>query len=167
MSSSGRFSRRALAQLLVVFVAGVTVSRAFAGGDELPPPLDKEIVNPKIPTIVDATITGFTPEGYARLQVNAMYKPAPRPNIRLRAPNLVRGYLKDRADGVEDLTPMKILVGKDQRRFLLFMQDDLLYSTYNNRWEIREEREKQLVVFDGRKWKPLKEITRLIPQPAE
>ncbi|MCP4811095.1 MAG: hypothetical protein GY888_01185, partial [Planctomycetaceae bacterium] len=38
-----------------------------------------------------------------------------------------------------------------------------LYSTYNNRFEIREDKKKQLTVNTGSGWKPLKEMVALIP----
>ena len=45
-----------------------------AAGDELPPGLEVAIRNPAIPMIVDATITGFTKEGYAKIKVNKEFR---------------------------------------------------------------------------------------------
>ena len=129
-----------------------------AAGDELPPGLEVAIKNPAIPMIVDATITGFTKEGHARIKVNKVYKkPAGR---KAGVPTTVRGYRMDGAKG--RVVPIRIITDKGKKRFLFFLQGDLLYSTYNNRFEIKEDKAGKLIVHTGRKWQPLADMTRLI-----
>lgn len=124
----------------------------------MPPGLEVAIKNPAIPMIVDATITGFTKEGHARIKVNRVYrKPAGR---KAGVPTTVRGYRMDGAKG--RVVPIRILTDKGKKRFLFFLKGDLLFSTYNNRFEIKEEKAGKLVVHTGRKWQPLADMTRLI-----
>ena len=133
-----------------------------ADEDELPPGLDQAIKNPAIPMIVDATITKFTKEGYAQIKVNKVYK-APKPVAGKKAalPILVKGYS---SAGVNPrVVPIRIITDRGKTRFLFFLDGDLLYSTYNNRFEIREDKKKKLTVNTGRGWKPLKEMVALIP----
>lgn len=132
-----------------------------AAGDELPPGLEVAIKNPAIPMIVDATITGFTKEGYAKIKVNKVYK-APKASTgkTIAAPEKVRGY---RMDGAKDrIVSLRIITDKGKKRFLFFLQGDLLYSTYNNRFEIREEKSGKLFVLTGKKWQALADMTKLI-----
>ena len=132
-----------------------------AAGDELPPGLEMTIRNPAIPMIVDATITSFTKEGYAKIKVNKVYK-APKSSTgkTIAAPVTVRGY---RMDGAKDrVVPIRIITDKGKKRFLFFLQGDLLYSTYNNRFEIKEDKAGKLIVKTGRKWQFLAAMTKLI-----
>ena len=129
-----------------------------AAGDELPPGLEVAIKNPAIPMIVDATIAGFTKEGHARIKVNKVYKkPAGSKAV---VPTIVKGYRMDGANG--RVVPIRIITDKGKKRFLFFLKGDLLYSTYNNRFEIKEEKGGKLVVHTGRKWQPLADMTKLL-----
>ena len=130
--------------------------------DELPPGLEQAIKNPAIPTIVDATITKFTKEGYAQIKVNKVYKAAkPVAGKKGAPPTVVKGYS---SGGVNPrIVPIRIITDRGKTRFLFFLDGDLLYSTYNNRFEIRQDKKKQLTVNTGRGWKPLKEMVALIP----
>ncbi|MFP6873307.1 MAG: hypothetical protein VCA55_07320 [Verrucomicrobiales bacterium] len=133
-----------------------------AAGDELPPGLELIISNPAIPIIVDATITNFTKEGHAEIKVNKIYK-APKASAgkKIAVPEKVRGYLMD---GVNPrVVPIKIITDKGKKRFLFFLKGDLLYSTYNNRFEIKEDKTGKLIVHTGRKWQPLADTVKLIP----
>ena len=128
-----------------------------AAGDELPPGLEVAIRNPAIPMIVDATITGFTKEGYAKIKVNKVYK-APKASTgkTIAAPEKVRGYRMDGAKG--RVVPIRIITDKGKKRFLFFLKGDLLYSTYNNRFEIKQEKAGKLMIHTGREWKPLADM---------
>ena len=150
---------------LYVLIAAVTAD--WAAADELPPALEQAITAPEIPMIVDATITGFNSEGHAEILVNFLYKPVATPGEKTPPPAMIRGYVQDRADGVETIVPMNLITSRGETRFLFFLNGDLLHSTYNNRFEIRLDKEKQLIVNTGRDWKPLKDIVRLIPQTEE
>ncbi len=130
-------------------------------GDELPPSLEMEIGDPRIPVIVDATIQKFNAAGHAQIKVNTVYKPMPGGGVEV--PSIVRGYVASKAGGVEKIATMKLLTNRGTTRFLLFLDGDLLFSTYNNRFEIRKEND-QLVVNTGRAWRPLKDIVGLIPR---
>ena len=135
-----------------------------AGGDELPPGLMQAIVNPSIPTIVDATILGFNKEGHGEIKVNAVYKHDSAKG-EFVPPKLVRGY---GYAGSDRIAPLRVVIGK-KGRFLLFLNGDLLHSTYNNRFPIREGKNGELEVGTGFNgggdpWKPLGEIIRAIPK---
>jgi hypothetical protein len=128
------------------------------GDDELPPGLMQAIANPAIPTIVDATILGFSKEGHGEIKVNAVYKHDTAKG-EFVPPKLVRGY---GYAGTDRIAPLRALIGK-KGRFLLFLNGDLLHSTYNNRFPIREGKNGELEVgigFNGGggPWKPLKGI---------
>ena len=133
-----------------------------AGGDELPPGLMQTIANPAIRTIVDATILGFNKEGHGEIKVNAVYK-HDSSNGKFVPPKSVRGY---GYVGTDRIAPLKVVIGK-KGRFLLFLNGDLLHSTYNNRFPIREGKNGELEIgvgFNGGggPWKPLGEIIRAI-----
>jgi hypothetical protein len=147
--------------VFILFTASLPASLR-AQQDELPPGLEQAIRNPAIPTIVDATITKFTKEGYAQIKVNKVYKAAkPVAGKKSPLPTLVKGYS---SGGVNPRTvPIRIITDRGKTRFLFFLDGDLLYSTYNNRFEIRQDKKKQLTVNTGRGWKPLKEVVALIP----
>ena len=136
--------------------------------DELPPGLEQAIRNPSIPMIVDATILKFNKEGHAEITVNAIYKsPRDKKGTKVSPPAKVRGYAA--AGKVVRVTPLRIITNRGQTRFLFFLDGDLLYSTYNNRFEIREKKDGSLEVGTGFNggggpWKPLKDIIKLIPK---
>ncbi|MBU63741.1 MAG: hypothetical protein CMI26_14715 [Opitutae bacterium] len=135
-----------------------------AGGDELPSGLMQAIANPAIPTIVDATILGFNKEGHGEIKVNAVYK-NDSAKAKFVPPKSVRGY---GYAGSDNIAPLRVVIGK-KGRFLLFLNGDLLHSTYNNRFPIREGKNGKLEVgvgFNGGggPWKPLGEIVRAIPK---
>ena len=135
-----------------------------AGGDELPPGLMQAISNPAIPTIVDATILRFNEEGHGEIKVNAVYKHSSAKG-KFVPPQSVRGY---GYVGTDRIAPLRVVIGK-KGRFLLFLNGDLLHSTYNNRFPIREDKNGKLEVgigFNGGggPWKPLDEIIRVIPK---
>jgi len=132
-----------------------------AGGDELPPGLMQAIVNP---SIVDATILGFNKEGHGEIKVNAVYK-YDSSKGKFVPPKSVRGY---GYAGTDRIAPLRVVIGK-KGRFLLFLNGDLLHSTYNNRFPIREGKNGELEVgigFNGAggPWKPIKEIVVKIPE---
>ena len=134
------------------------------GGDELPPGLMQAIVNPSIPTIVDATILGFNKEGHGEIKVNAVNK-NDSAKAKFVPPKTVRGY---GYAGSDNIAPLRVVIGK-KGRYLLFLNGDLLHSTYNNRFPIREGKNGKLEVgvgFNGGggPWKPLGEIVRAIPK---
>ena len=135
-----------------------------AGGDELPPGLMQAIANPEIPAIVDATILGFNKEGHGEIKVNAVYKDDSAKG-KFVPPKSVRGY---GYVGSDKIAPLRVVIGR-QGRYLLFLNEDLLHSTYNNRFPIREGKNGKLEIdigFNGRggPWKPLGEIVRAIPK---
>ena len=148
--------------LILLFLVTTLTVPLRADEDELPPGLDQAIKNPAIPMIVDATITKFTKEGYAEIKVNKVYKAPKAVAGKKRAlPTRVKGYS---SDGVNPrIVPIRIITDRGKTRFLFFLDGDLLYSTYNNRFEIRQDKKKQLTVNTGRGWKPLKDMVALIP----
>ncbi|MDC0157893.1 hypothetical protein OAK38_09035 [Verrucomicrobia bacterium] len=134
-----------------------------AGGDELPPGLMQAIANPAIRTIVDATILGFNKEGHGKIKVNAVYKHDSAKG-KFVPPKSVRGY---GYVGSDKIAPLRVVIGREGR-YLLFLNGDLLHSTYNNRFPIREDKNGKLEIgigFNGAggPWKPLKEIIQGIP----
>jgi len=135
-----------------------------AGGDELPPGLMQAISNPAIPTIVDATILRFNEKGHGEIKVNAVYKHSSSKG-KFLPPKSVRGY---GYVGTDKIAPLRVVIGGRAGRFLLFLNGDLLHSTYNNRFPIREGKNGKLEVgvgFNGGggPWRPLKEIIKEIP----
>ena len=136
--------------------------------DELPPGLEPAIRNPGIPMIVDATILKFNKEGHAEIKVNAAYKSSrDKKGAKVAPPAKVRGYAS--IGKVVRVTPLSIITNRGQTRFLFFLDGDLLFSTYNNRFEFREKKDGSLEVGTGFNggggpWKPLKEIVKLIPR---
>ncbi len=149
---------------LIVFLsllAAPAVSLS-AGEDELPPGLEEAITDPAIPVIIDATITKFTTDGYAEIKVNKVYK-APQDPVdkTVVIPSFVKGYLMDAVK--RRVVPISIITDTGKTRFLFFLDGDLLFSTYNNRFEILQDKKNHLVVDTGRGWKPLTDIVKLIP----
>ena len=151
-------------------------ARQSSADDPLPPGLDHAIANPKIPMIVDVTIVKFSKAGHGEIRVNRIYKPAAdrksgatRKNAGIVVPKVVRGY---GYEGSDKVAPLSVVTGRGQTRFLMFLDGDLLFSTYNNRFPIRERKDGLLEVgigFNGGggPWKPLRDIVRLIPGGAE
>ena len=92
------------------------------------------ISNPAIPTIVDATILRFNEEGHGEIKVNAVYKHSSAKG-KFVPPKSVRGY---GYAGSVKIAPLRVVIGGRTERFLLFLNGDLLHSTYNNRFPIRE-----------------------------
>jgi hypothetical protein len=134
-------------------------------GDERPPGLMQAITNPAIPTIVDATILGFNKEGHGEIKVNTVYK---HDSVKGKfvPPKSVRGY---GYAGSDKIAPLRVVISGRKGRFLLFLNGDLLHSTYNNRFPIREGKNGELEVgvgFNGGggPWKPLGELVRAIPK---
>lgn len=147
---------------ILFLLAFAFVSEASA--DELPPGLEQAIANPAIPTIVDATVLGFNKQGHGEIKVNAVYKHSSA-NGKFVPPKSVRGY---GYVGTDRIAPLKVVIGK-KGRFLLFLNGDLLHSTYNNRFPIREGKNGKLEVgvgFNGGggPWKPLGDVIRAIPK---
>ena len=134
--------------------------------DPLPPGLDQAIRDPKIPVIVDAAILKYNKAGHGEIKVHTIYKPTAKgKNIKVTPPKWIRGY---GYVGNDKVAPLRIVVGGRPGRFLLFLDGDLLYSTYNNRFPIREGKNGALEVgigFNGGgvPWKPLKDMVKLIP----
>lgn len=152
---------RSIALSLIALVLMLAYS---ADADELPPGLEEVIGNPKIPIIVDATITRFNQAGHAEIRVHSVYK-APKDinGAEVKVPTIVRGYASVSKNQVR-VVPLRVITDKGKKRFLFFLNGDLLFSTYNNRFEIRSSKDKQLLVHTGRAWKPLKEVVNLIPK---
>ena len=124
----------------------------------------KAISNPAIPTIVDATILRFNEEGHGEIKVNAVYKHSSAKG-KFVPPKSVRGY---GYAGSVKIAPLRVVIGGRTERFLLFLNGDLLHSTYNNRFPIRAGKNGKLEVgvgFNGGggPWKPLNEIIKEIP----
>lgn len=165
------FSHPLLATFLLFGSVPFTFSDEFppglgrkAGGDELPPGLMHAIANPAIPTIIDATILSFNKEGHGEIKVNAVYKHSSSTG-KFVPPKSVKGY---GYAGSDKIAPLRVVIGGRTERFLLFLNGDLLHSTYNNRFPIREGKNGELEVgigFNkaGGPWKPLKEIIKKIP----
>ena len=152
--------------LLLGFLPSIALD--LQARDELPPGLEQAIRNPAIPMIVDATILKFNKEGHAEIKVNKVYKaPVDKNGAKVAPPTKVRGYAA--IGKVVRVTPIKIITNRGETRFLFFLDGDLLYSTYNNRFQIRETKDGSLEVGTGFNggggpWKPLEEIVKLIPR---
>ncbi len=160
------FGFRSLAFLLLSLIVEPLIPQT--NGDELPPGLEQAIRNPVIPMIVDATILKFNKEGHAEIKVNAVYKsPRDKNGAKIAPPVKVRGYAS--IGKVIRVTPLSIITNRGQTRFLFFLDGDLLYSTYNNRFEVRPKKDGSLEVGTGFNggggpWKSLKDIIKLIPK---
>ena len=134
--------------------------------DPLPTGLDQAIRNPKIPIIVDASIVKYNKAGHGEIKVHAIYKPTSKgKKIKETLPKWIRGY---GYVGSDKIAPLRIVAGGRPGRFLFLLDGDLLYSTYNNRFPIREGKNGALEVgigFNGggAPWKPLKDMVKLIP----
>lgn len=139
---------------LAFWVAGFSAPLA---ADELPPSLESAIKDPAIPMILDATILSFNPEGHAVIRVNKIYKQSGK----AEPPKVIRGYAIDPAG--EKIAPLRVITNKGEDRFLFFLKGDLLHSTYNNRFALKEK-DGSFLVHTGREWKPLQPIVATIPK---
>ena len=134
--------------------------------DERPAGLDQAIRDPKVAMIVDATILKYNKAGHGEIKVHTIYKPAASgKKIKVTPPKWIRGY---GYEGSDKIAPLRIVAGGRLGRFLFLLDGDLLYSTYNNRFPIKEGKKGVLEVgigFNGggAPWKPLKDIVKLIP----
>lgn len=152
--------------LLLGFLPSIALG--LQARDELPPGLEQAIRNPAIPMIVDATILKFTKEGHAEIKVNQVYKaPVDKNGAKVAPPTKVRGYAA--VGKVVRVTPLSIITNRGETRFLFFLDGDLLYSTYNNRFQVRETKDGSVEVGTGFNggggpWKPLEDIVKLIPR---
>lgn len=73
--------------------------------------------------------------------------------------------------GSDRIAPLRIVAGGRPGRFLFLLEGDLLYSTCNNCFPVREGKKGMPEVgvgFNGggAPWKPLKEMVKLIPGTA-
>lgn len=138
--------------------------------DELPPGLEQAILNPKAPAIVDATILRFNEKGHGEIKVHAVYKPDPKgAENSFVPPKWIRGY---GYVGSDRIAPLRVVIGGRTGRYLLFLDGDLLHSTYNNRFPIRVGGKGALevgVAFNGggAPWKPLKKIVAMLPAASK
>ena len=134
--------------------------------DERPAGLDQAIRDPKVPMIVDATILRYNKAGHGEIKVHTIYKPSVNEQkIKVTPPQWIRGY---GYVGSNKIAPLRIVAGGRPGRFLFLLDGDLLYSTYNNRFPIREGKSGALEVgigFNGggEPWKTLKGMIKLIP----
>ncbi|MGI9466799.1 MAG: hypothetical protein ACR2OA_06735 [Rubripirellula sp.] len=143
---------------------------ATATADEpVPEGLPAAIKNPAIPSILDVTILAYNNEGHGMIAINKIYKKgkSTRRN-RWSPPTSIRGY---GYAGSDKTAPLKTIIGGKRTRFLVLLDGDLLYSTYNNRFPIREGDQGTLEVgvgFNGSggPWLALSEITKQIPGSA-
>jgi len=147
------------------------------GDDPLPAGLNEAIRNPLIPVIVDATVLKYDKLGYGEIKINTIFNSGPDgknqkgdgKKIIATVPKLIRGYS---IDGKTKIAPLKVVLGGNTGRFILFLDGDLLYSTYNNRFPIRQTKEGKFEVgigFNGggAPWKPLWEMLCLLPEYPE
>lgn len=152
-----------------VLIMACVANHAFAD-DPLPAGLDKAIENPNIPSILDVTILKYNKEGHGEIKVNAIHKTgASVGGKKWLPPRVIRGY---GYVGSDKIATLKIVAGGQTKRFLVFLDGDLLYSTYNNRFPIREGEKRVLEVgigFNGGggPWLPLDDIVKRIAQPAK
>ncbi len=146
----------------------VLFTLATATGDEpVPEGLPAAIKDPAIPTILDVTILHYNDEGHGFIAINHIYKKGKsNRNEGWSPPKFIRGY---GYAGSNDIAPLKTIVGGRKTRFLVFLDGDLLYSTYNNRFPIRERVQGTLEVgggFNGSggPWLLLDELAKKIPR---
>ncbi|MEC7862685.1 MAG: hypothetical protein VYC70_08625 [Verrucomicrobiota bacterium] len=148
--------------------------------DPLPEGVIAAIRNENIPIIVDASVIKFNEEGHGEIKVHTIYKPGKitkqeksvtpltlkKKEVRTSVANWIRGY---GLEGSDKIAPLRLIINGKPGRFLFFLDGDLLYSTYNNQFPIREAKSGSLEVgtaFNGSggPWKPLKEVVKLIPK---
>ena len=159
--------RIALSAFTLFFVLGLIPE--VSADDPLPPGLDQAIRDPKVAMIVDATILKYNKAGHGEIKMHTIYKPAHKgKKIKVTPPKWIRGY---GYVGNDKIAPLRIVAGGRSARFLFLLDGDLLYSTYNNRFPVREGKNDALEVgigFNGggAPWKPLKDMVKLIPSVA-
>ena len=160
--------------VILLFLSSLTPCK---GDDPLPAGLNEAIRNPLIPVLVDATVLKYDKLGYGEIKINTIFKIGPDGKQQngdtkkpvATVPKIIRGYS---IDGKAKIAPLKVVLGGNTGRFLLFLDGDLLYSTYNNRFPIRHTKEGKFEVgigFNGggAPWKPLWEMLCLLPQYPE
>ena len=146
------------------------ITLANANADEpVSEGLPAAIKNPAIPSILDVTILAYNNEGHGMFAINKIYKKgkSTRHN-RWSPPTSIRGY---GYAGSDKTAPLKTIIGGKKTRFLVLLDGDLLYSTYNNRFPIRVGAQGTLEVGvgfngSGEPWHPLSDITKQIPESA-
>ena len=157
---------KGIALLAFTFFSILGSAGQVSADDPLPAGLDQAIRDPRIPMIVDATILKYNKAGHGEIKVHTIYKPTAKgKKIEGTPPRWIRGY---GYVGSDRIAPLRIVAGGRPGRFLFFLDGDLLYSTYNNRFPIREGKKGVLEVgigFNGvgAPWKPLKDMVKLIP----
>ncbi|MEC7566412.1 MAG: type II secretion system protein GspG [Planctomycetota bacterium] len=153
---------------VVIVLLSLAVMAPCKGDDPLPPGLTEAIRNPLIPVIVDATVLRYDKQGYGEIKINTVFSSGPSkkqgetPAVEL--PRVIRGYS---IDGKTKIAPLKVVLSGNTGRFLLFLDGDLLFSTYNHHFPIREMKPGKVEVgvgFNGggAPWKPLWEMLCLI-----
>ncbi len=162
---------------LVVVLLILSALTPCQGDDPLPAGLNEAIRNPLIPVIVDATVLKYNKLGYGEIKINTIFDIGPDgkqqngdiKKIAVTVPKVIRGYS---IDGKTKIAPLKVVLGGSTGRFLLFLDGDLLYSTYNNRFPIRQTKEGKFEVgigFNGggAPWEPLWEMLCVLPAYPE
>ena len=147
------------------------------GDDPLPAALNEAIRNPLIPVIVDATVLKYDKLGYGEIKINTIFNIGPDgkqqngdiKKLAVTVPKIIRGYS---IDGKSKIAPLKVVLGGSAGRFLLFLDGDLLYSTYNNYFPIRHTKEGKFEVGtgfngSGAPWEPLWEMLCALPEYPE
>ena len=143
----------------------LALNHAFAD-DPQPAGLSAAIGNPDIPSILDVTILSYTEAGHGEITVNKVYKAGPPTSDEIWSPpKYIRGY---GYNGSDKIAPLKAITNPQTKRFLVFLDKDLLYSTYNNRFPIREDARGTLEVgtgFNGSggPWVAMSDVAKRIP----
>ena len=158
----GRYASGAFAMVLFTL--------ATATADEpIPEGLPAAIKNPAIPSILDVTILRYNDEGHGVIAINKIYREGKSTRgDGWSPPKSIRGY---GYAGLDKIAPLKIVANGKTTRFLVLLDGDLLYSTYNNRFPIRESDQGTLEVgvgFNGSggPWQLLSDIAKEIPGSA-
>jgi len=158
----------------VKITVGILALFAFATGgsfadDPMPPGLTSAIENPAIPSILDVTILDYNDEGHGVVAINKIYKAGTSTSGNAWSPpKTIRGY---GYVGSDKIAQFKTVADAKKTRFLVFLDGDLLYSTYNNRFPIRENKEGIVEVgtgFNGSggPWLAISEVVKRIPTPV-
>ncbi len=150
--------------LIALLVVGIGHN---AADDPMPAGLPSAIQNPGIPSILDVTILNYNDAGHGEISVNKVHK-AGRATAghEWAPPKVIRGY---GTPGSDKIAALNIVAGTQHKRFLVFLDGDLLYSTYNHRFPIRKTTQGQLEVgigFNGSggPWLALSDILKRIPK---
>ena len=160
---------------LSIFISSLIIGfvQHVCGDEPVPAGLGQALRNPKVPAIVDATILKFNKAGHGKIKLNTLYKlglsirnsERSEKSVVAAVPEWIRGY---GYAGSDKIAPLRIAVGGRLGRFLFLLDGNLLYSTYNNWFPIREGKNGVLEVgtgFNGggAPWKPLVDMVQLIP----